>query len=149
MLVSMDTSAGAKVLCFRGCSQGAERAGMITDMNVQREESDKNSSPDTTELPDSEKRLFSAVTRSCGFLVSVARSRFRVQGWLHCSDISPDCVKSVTASRHSDEVADCLQFCGVVISKYRPRYGDSWIRGQRCEGKYWSSLAITHPVTSS
>ena len=58
MLVCMDTSAGAKVLCFRGCSQGAERAGMITDMNVQREESDKNSSPDTTELPDSEKRLF-------------------------------------------------------------------------------------------
>ena len=53
MLVSMDTSAGAKVLCFRGCSQGAERAGMITDTNVQREESDKNCSPDTTELPDS------------------------------------------------------------------------------------------------
>ena len=58
MLVSMDTSAGAKVLCFRGCSQGAERAGMIGDMNVQREESDKNSSPDTTELPDSVYRDF-------------------------------------------------------------------------------------------
>ena len=42
-----------KVLCFGGCGQGAERGGMIRDMNVQREESDKNSSPDTTELQDS------------------------------------------------------------------------------------------------
>ena len=56
---------------------------MIRDMNVQPEESDKNSSPDTTELSDSVyslQRLFSAVTRSCGFLLSVAGSRFSVLG---------------------------------------------------------------------
>ena len=49
---------GGKVLCFGGCGQGAERGGMIRDMNVQREESDKNSSPDTTELQDSVYRDF-------------------------------------------------------------------------------------------